>query len=108
MISSSKLKSVDFYRSNASICYLSVSTATSVIVDKSTDGDYLRIDFNMRLNLTKTVRKFSIDSSLRPTGAEFHSEPAPKSIKHDNEVNEESIGGALELTAENFDKYAHQ
>ncbi|KAH1222680.1 Protein disulfide-isomerase 5-3 [Glycine max] len=86
--------------------YLSVSTSTQVIVDKSSDGDYLRIDFNIsfpalscefaavdvsdvlgtnRLNLTKTVRKFSIDSNLRPTGAEFHSEPAANSIKHDNE-----------------------
>ncbi|QCE09803.1 protein disulfide-isomerase 5-3-like [Vigna unguiculata] len=157
MISSSKLKSVDFYRKIprdlteaslsgaglsiiAALCmvflfgmelnsYLSVSTATSVIVDKSSDGDYLRIDFNMsfpalscefaavdvsdvlgtnRLNLTKTVRKFSIDSNLRTTGHEFHSEPATINIKHDNEVHEESIGGSLELTTDNFDKYAHQ
>lgn len=28
--------------------YLSVSTSTSVIVDKSSDGDFLRIDFNIR------------------------------------------------------------
>ncbi|KOM43832.1 hypothetical protein LR48_Vigan05g143700, partial [Vigna angularis] len=109
--------------------YLSVSTATSVIVDKSSDGDYLRIDFNMsfpalscefaavdvsdvlgtnRLNLTKTIRKFSIDSNLRTTGHEYHSEPATTNIKHDNEVHEESIGGSLELTTDNFDKYAHQ
>ncbi|ESW21705.1 hypothetical protein PHAVU_005G092800 [Phaseolus vulgaris] len=157
MISSSKLKSVDFYRKIprdlteaslsgaglsivAALCmvflfgmelnsYLSVSTATSVIVDKSSDGDYLRIDFNMsfpalscefaavdvsdvlgtnRLNLTKTIRKFSIDSNLRSTGNEFHSEPTTTNIKHDNEQHEESIGGALELTTDNFDKYAHQ
>ncbi|KAH1222682.1 Protein disulfide-isomerase 5-4 [Glycine max] len=109
--------------------YLSVSTSTQVIVDKSSDGDYLRIDFNIsfpalscefaavdvsdvlgtnRLNLTKTVRKFSIDSNLRPTGAEFHSEPAANSIKHDNEVNEESVEGSVVLTTQNFDKYAHQ
>ncbi|XP_014522029.1 protein disulfide-isomerase 5-4 [Vigna radiata var. radiata] len=157
MITSSKLKSVDFYRKIprdlteasvsgaglsiiAALCmvflfgmelnsYLSVSTATSVIVDKSSDGDYLRIDFNMsfpalscefaavdvsdvlgtnRLNLTKTIRKFSIDSNLRTTGHEYHSEPATTNIKHDNEVHEESIGGSLELTTDNFDKYAHQ
>ncbi|WVY99396.1 hypothetical protein V8G54_025466 [Vigna mungo] len=157
MITSSKLKSVDFYRKIprdlteasvsgaglsiiAALCmvflfgmelnsYLSVSTATSVIVDKSSDGDYLRIDFNMsfpalscefaavdvsdvlgtnRLNLTKTIRKFSIDSNLRTTGNEYHSEPATTNIKHDNEVHEESIGGSLELTSDNFDKYAHQ
>ncbi|KAL2986351.1 hypothetical protein AAZX31_12G201600 [Glycine max] len=157
MISSSKIKSVDFYRkisrdlTEASLSgaglsivaalamiflfgmelnsYLSVSTSTQVIVDKSSDGDYLRIDFNIsfpalscefaavdvsdvlgtnRLNLTKTVRKFSIDSNLRPTGAEFHSEPAANSIKHDNEVNEESVEGSVVLTTQNFDKYAHQ
>jgi len=28
--------------------YLTVSTSTSVIVDKSSDHDYLRIDFNIR------------------------------------------------------------
>ncbi|KAH9792918.1 protein disulfide isomerase-like 5-4 [Citrus sinensis] len=28
--------------------YLTVTTSTAVIVDKSTDGDFLRIDFNMR------------------------------------------------------------
>lgn len=28
--------------------YLTVSTSTSVIVDKSSDGDFLRIDFNIR------------------------------------------------------------
>ncbi|RDX58238.1 Protein disulfide-isomerase 5-4, partial [Mucuna pruriens] len=109
--------------------YLSVSTSTSVIVDKSSDGDYLRIDFNIsfpalscefasvdvsdvlgtnRLNLTKTVRKFSIDSNLKPTGPEFHSGPASNIIKHDNEVHEESVEGAVILTNQNFDKYAHQ
>ena len=28
--------------------YLSISTSTSVIVDRSSDEDYLRIDFNIR------------------------------------------------------------
>lgn len=28
--------------------YLKVSTATSVIVDQSSDGEFLRIDFNIR------------------------------------------------------------
>jgi hypothetical protein len=28
--------------------YLAVNTTTSVIVDRSSDGDFLRIDFNMR------------------------------------------------------------
>lgn len=28
--------------------YLAVSSTTSIIVDKSSDGDFLRIDFNVR------------------------------------------------------------
>jgi len=28
--------------------YLSVNTSTSVIIDKSSDGEFLRIDFNLR------------------------------------------------------------
>ncbi|KAJ7948470.1 protein disulfide-isomerase 5-4-like [Quillaja saponaria] len=156
MISSSKLKSVDFYRkiprdlteatlSGAGLSivaalsimflfgmelnnYLSVSTSTSVIVDKSSDGDFLRIDFNIsfpalscefasvdvsdvlgtnRLNITKTVRKFSIDSHLRPTGSEFHSGPISSFIKHGDDVDEESTEGSLKMAAHNFDKYSH-
>ncbi|KAK2350962.1 protein disulfide-isomerase 5-4 [Trifolium repens] len=157
MTTTSRLKSVDFYRkiprdlTEASLSgaglsivaalamvflfgmelneYLSVTTSTSVIVDKSSDGDFLRIDFNFsfpalscefasvdvsdvlgtnRLNLTKTVRKFSIDSNLRPTGYEFHSGPSTNVIKHDDKVDEESLEGAFVFTSDNFDKYAHQ
>ncbi|KAL4334464.1 hypothetical protein GQ457_07G013750 [Hibiscus cannabinus] len=156
MISSSKIKSVDFYRkiprdlTEASLSgaglsiiaalamvflfgmelnnYLAVSTTTSVVVDNSSDGDFLRIVFNMsfpalscefasvdvsdvlgtnRLNITKTVRKFSIDQHLRPTGAEFHSGPVLHSIKHD-EDEEESVEGAVPLNGASFDKLSHQ
>ncbi|BAT89920.1 Protein disulfide-isomerase [Vigna angularis] len=157
MISATKLKSVDFYRkiprdlTEASLSgaglsilaalfmmflfgmelsnYLTVSTSTSVIVDKSSDHDYLRIDFNIsfpalscefasvdvsdvlgtnRLNITKTVRKFSIDSNLRPTGSEFHSGTFANAVKHDDEVEGESVEGSLALTTHNFDNYVHQ
>ncbi|KAI9079173.1 hypothetical protein K1719_034981 [Acacia pycnantha] len=157
MITASKLKSVDFYRkiprdltessvSGAGLSiiaalsmmflfgmelsnYLATSTSTSVIVDKSSDGDFLRMDFNIsfpalscefasidvsdvlgtnRLNITKTVRKFSIDSHLRPVGSEFHSGPVATDIKHDVEVDEESTEGSVPLSGSNFDKYAHQ
>lgn len=64
--------------------------------------------FQSRLNLTKTVRKFSIDSTLRPTGFEFHSSPATNVIKHDDKVDEESPEGAFIFTTDNFDKYSHQ
>ncbi|CAD5315185.1 unnamed protein product [Arabidopsis thaliana] len=76
MVSTSKIKSVDFYRkiprdlTEASLSgaglsivaalamlflfgmelssYLAINTSTSVIVDKSSDGDFLNIDFNIR------------------------------------------------------------
>ncbi|XP_039028492.1 protein disulfide isomerase-like 5-4 [Hibiscus syriacus] len=157
MISSSKIKSVDFYRkiprdlTEASLYgaglsiiaavamvflfgmelsdYLAVSTTTSIVVDNSSDGDFLRIDFNIsfpalscefasvdvsdvlgtnRLNITKTIRKFSIDPQLRPTGAEFHPEPVPHSIKHGDEADEEPVEGAVPLNSSNFDKFSHQ
>ncbi|KAK7405080.1 hypothetical protein VNO78_06264 [Psophocarpus tetragonolobus] len=157
MFSATKLKSVDFYRkiprdlTEASLSgaglsivaalsmmflfgmelsnYLTVSTSTAVIVDKSADGEFLRIEFNIsfpalscefasvdvsdvlgthRLNITKTVRKFSIDSNLRPTGAEFHSGTAANAVKHDDEVDQESVEGSFSLTTHNFDNYVHQ
>ncbi|GMJ15943.1 PROTEIN DISULFIDE ISOMERASE 12, PDI-like 5-3, ARABIDOPSIS THALIANA PROTEIN DISULFIDE ISOMERASE 12 [Hibiscus trionum] len=157
MISSSKIKSVDFYRkiprdlTEASLSgaglsiiaalammflfgmelnnYLAVSTTTSVIVDNSSDGDFLRIDFNMsfpalscefasvdvsdvlgtnRLNITKTIRKFSIDQHLRPTGSEFQSGPVPHSIKHGDEVDEETVEGSVPLNGVSFDKLSHE
>jgi len=156
MFSSSKIKSVDFYRkiprdlTEASLSgaglsivaalammflfgmelnnYLTFSTSTTVIVDKSSDGDFLRIDFNIsfpalscefasvdlsdilgtnRLNITKTIRKFSIDHNLRPTGSEFHSGPISHDIKHGEEFDEEPVEGSVDLTAQNFDRYSH-
>ncbi|KAK9269549.1 hypothetical protein L1049_001325 [Liquidambar formosana] len=157
MISSSKIKSVDFYRkiprdlTEASLSgaglsiiaalsivflfgmelsnYLAVSTSTSVIVDRSSDGDFLRIDFNIsfpalscefasvdlsdvlgtnRLNITKTVRKFPIDPHLKSTGSEFHSGPISEIIKHGDEVDEEYGEGSISLTAHNFDRLSHE
>ncbi|GER56581.1 protein disulfide-isomerase 5-3 [Striga asiatica] len=157
MVSTSKIKSVDFYRkiprdlTEASLSgaglsilaafsmiflfgmelndYLRVSTSTSVVVDKSSDGDFLRIDFSMsfpalscefasidvsdvlgtnRLNITKTVRKYSIDSNLNPTGSEFRSGPVAKTVKHDDEVDEEHNEGSVVLTGNNFDRISHQ
>ncbi|EEF39562.1 protein disulfide isomerase-like 5-4 [Ricinus communis] len=157
MISSSKLKSVDFYRkiprdlTEASLSgaglsiiaalsmvflfgmelsnYLTVNTSTSVIVDKSSDGDFLRIDFNLsfpalscefasvdvsdvlgtnRLNITKTIRKFSIDHDLNPTGSEFQSGPVLHHIKHGDEIEGEVGEGSVSLNSRNFDQYAQQ
>ncbi|KAK2984814.1 hypothetical protein RJ640_004639 [Escallonia rubra] len=109
--------------------YLAVSTSTSVVVDKSSDGEFLRIDFNIsfpalscefasvdvsdvlgtnRLNITKTIRKFSIDHNLKPTGSEFQSGTLSRVLKHDDEVDEEYGEGSVSLNAKNFDRIAHQ
>ncbi|XP_010930697.1 protein disulfide isomerase-like 5-4 isoform X1 [Elaeis guineensis] len=157
MISASKLKSVDFYRkiprdlTEASLSgaglsimaafsmmflfgmelnsYLTVSTSTFIIVDKSTDAEFLRIDFNIsfpalscefasvdvsdvlgtsRLNITKTVRRFSIDPNLIATGSEFHPGPVPKINRHGDDIEEEYADGSVSLTADNFEKFARQ
>nr|CAD1819164.1 unnamed protein product [Ananas comosus var. bracteatus] len=157
MITANKLKSVDFYRkiprdlTEASISgaglsivaalsmmflfgmelnnYLTVSTFTSVVVDKSSDGEFLRIDLNIsfpalscefasvdvsdilgtnRLNITKTVRKFSIDRNLVSTGSEFHSGPIPKVNRHGDENDEEYSDGSVSLNANSFDSHSHQ
>jgi hypothetical protein len=61
-----------------------------------------------RLNLTKTVRKFSIDRNLVPTGSEFHSGPIPTVSKHGDDVEESHGEGSVELSSRNFDSYSHQ
>ncbi|KAH7285273.1 hypothetical protein KP509_33G019900 [Ceratopteris richardii] len=110
--------------------YLSVSTSTSIVVDRSKDGDFLRIDFNMsfpslscefasvdvsdvlgtnRFNITKTVKKFPIDPKLNQIGPQFHPGPVPIPISHgdeDHDSVEELNGGAFALTEENFDRVA--
>ncbi|KAI8552761.1 hypothetical protein RHMOL_Rhmol06G0292500 [Rhododendron molle] len=140
MISMHKLKSVDFYRkiprdlTEASLSgaglsiiaalsmiflfgmelssYLKVSTAASVIVDKSSDGEFLRIDFNIRygnrLNITKTLRKYPIDSNLRPTGSEYLAGVTSRDIKHDDEVDEEYSEDSVILNGHNFESVAHR
>ncbi|XP_071725815.1 protein disulfide isomerase-like 5-4 isoform X1 [Rutidosis leptorrhynchoides] len=157
MVSSAKIKSVDFYRkiprdlTEASLSgaglsiiaalsmmflfgmelhnYLSISTSTAVIVDRSPDEDYLRIDFNMsfpalscefasvdvsdvlgtnRLNITKTVRKYSINKHLQTIGSEFDSRPVTHIVKHDDENDEEYGEGSVTLNEHNFDRISHQ
>ncbi|KAK1391818.1 Protein disulfide-isomerase 5-3 [Heracleum sosnowskyi] len=156
MVSSSKIKSVDFYRkiprdlTEASLSgaglsilaaffmiflfgmelnsYLTLTTTTSVIVDKSPDEDFLRIDFNIsfpalscefasvdmndvlgtnRLNVTKTVRKYSIDRNFKSTGPEFLAGPVSKVIKHDDFVEGAYAEGSVSLNAQNFDRISH-
>ncbi|KAJ7514354.1 hypothetical protein O6H91_23G040500 [Diphasiastrum complanatum] len=155
MGTSSKIKALDFYRkipkdlTEASLSgaglsmiaafamlflfgmefnnYLKITTTTSVIVDKSRDGDYLRIEFNIsfpalscefasvdvndiigtaRFNLTKTVRKFPVDPKLNRAGPEFHSGPVPNIQSHGDHFTVDQEGAAV-LTTENFDSYAN-
>ncbi|CAM8986943.1 hypothetical protein QQ045_007347 [Rhodiola kirilowii] len=157
MISSSKLKSVDFYRkiprdlTEASLSgaglsivaalamillfgmelsnYFAVSTTTSVIVDRSLDGDFVRIEFNIsfpalscefasvdvsdvlgtnRLNITKTVRKFSIGPDLKSVGSEFHSGPVTTIINHGDAADNEIVEDSVLLTAHTFDTFSNQ
>ncbi|GAB4849655.1 Protein disulfide-isomerase 5-4 [Ancistrocladus abbreviatus] len=61
-----------------------------------------------RLNITKTIRKFSIDSNLKPTGSEFHSGPVAKIIKHDDESDDVHVEGSAILNAHIFDRVAHK
>ncbi|CAG7882870.1 unnamed protein product [Brassica rapa] len=156
MVSPTKLKSVDFYRkiprdlTEASLSgaglsivaalvmmllfgmelssYLEVTTTTAVVVDKSSDGDFLRIDFNIsfpalscefasldvndvlgtnRLNITKTVRKFPIDPHLKATGGEFHSGLASHHINHGEEIKQEFPDGAIQLSNGGFESLSH-
>ncbi|XP_051125680.1 protein disulfide isomerase-like 5-4 isoform X2 [Andrographis paniculata] len=61
-----------------------------------------------RLNITKTVRKYSIDSRLNPTGSEFRSGPLAKSVKHDDDNDEEYEEGSVSLNGLEFDRISHQ
>lgn len=59
------------------------------------------------MNITKTVRKYPIDSNLRPIGSEFQSGPLSSSIKHDYEDDEEYAEGSVSLSEHNFDRIVH-
>ncbi|OEL28800.1 Protein disulfide isomerase-like 5-4, partial [Dichanthelium oligosanthes] len=61
-----------------------------------------------RLNITKTVRKFSIDRNLVPTGSEFHPGPIPIVNKHGDDVEEDHVDDSVPLSSRNFDSYSHQ
>ncbi|KAK3021267.1 hypothetical protein RJ639_047258 [Escallonia herrerae] len=161
MVSTTKIKSVDFYRkiprdlTEASLSgaglsvvaafsmiflfgmelnnYVAVSTSTSVIFQSkllligiafvsarrwrqhfpALSCEFASVDVSdvlgtNRLNITKTIRKFSIDHNLKPTGSEFQSGTLSRVLKHDDEVDEEYGEGSVSLNAQNFDRIAHQ
>ncbi|KAG6553604.1 hypothetical protein Mapa_004518 [Marchantia paleacea] len=162
MFSSSKLKAIDFYRkiprdlTEASLSgaglsiiaafamvflfgmelnnYLSVATSTTVVVDRSKNGEHLRIDFNVsfpklsceflsvdvhdvlgtvRQNLTRTVRKYPVDSNMNRVGQDVHVGHLPTIRNHGDHHGDEELAegvgeGAVELGVDNFETYAHE
>mmetsp|Transcript_25551 Transcript_25551/g.35254 ORF Transcript_25551/g.35254 Transcript_25551/m.35254 type:complete len:494 (+) Transcript_25551:129-1610(+) len=111
--------------------YLAVRTVSSIIVDRSVDGDLLRINFNFsfpslscefasvdvsdamgnhRVNLTKTVRRYPLDKNGNIVGNAVRDIPDPKyedllPTQHDPAL--QKAPGALtptsdELTSANF------
>ncbi|CAL5405655.1 unnamed protein product [Camellia sinensis] len=95
-----------------------MSTSTSVIVDKSSDGEFLRIDFNFSfpalscefaaVDMNDILGTYPIDPDLKPTGFEFHTGLISRMIKHDDEVDEEYAEGSFVLSEHNFDRFAHR
>jgi len=90
------------------IIVLSLSVLHFLFFVLWTVADSKFCDLQNRLNITKTVRKYSIDSNLNPTGSEFHPGPIPKVMNHGDEHEEEYGEGSVSLTASNFDKYTHK
>ncbi|KAL7584153.1 protein disulfide isomerase-like 5-4 isoform X1 [Lactuca sativa] len=108
--------------------FLTISTSTAIVVDKSSIEESLRIDFNIsfpvlscefasvdvsdvlgtnRLNITKTIRKYSINQNYHPSGFEYDAGPISYALKHDDKVEEGYGDGSIPLTSRNFDKVAH-
>ncbi|XP_076945031.1 protein disulfide-isomerase 5-3-like [Bidens hawaiensis] len=158
MVSTAKIRSIDFFRktprdlteaslSGAGISiiaaifiiflfgmelhsYLTISTSTAIIIDKSSIEDTVRIDLNIsfpvlscefasvdvsdvlgtnRLNITKTIHKYSINRHLEGSGTqEFDVVPNTYGIKHDEMVEETYGEGSLVLNSHNFDKLVHE
>ncbi|KAM7465587.1 hypothetical protein LguiB_013149 [Lonicera macranthoides] len=70
--------------------------------------EFLSTHLQNRLNITKTIRKYSIDPDLKSTSSEFQSAPILNVIKHDDKIDEECGEGVVILNARNFDRIAHQ
>ncbi|KAK9124197.1 hypothetical protein Sjap_013799 [Stephania japonica] len=61
-----------------------------------------------RLNIPKTIRKFSIDHNFRPMGMEFHPGPLQIVNKHGDDDYGEHDEDYVSLKTNNFDGYSHQ
>lgn len=102
--------------------FMTVRTETSIIVDRSVDGDLLRINFNLsfpalscehasvdvsdtmgnhRVNLTKTVQKYPLDKDGRIVGNVVRDFPDPKyeELKEDGALGKPDSEKAVDKAA---------
>ena len=73
-----------------------------------TANDYCLSYLQNRLNITKTVRKYSINKHLQTAGSEFDSGSVSHVVKHGDEADEDYGEGSLTLNSRNFDRVSHQ
>ncbi|PSC73593.1 disulfide-isomerase 5-4 [Micractinium conductrix] len=111
--------------------YMATKTRTDMVVDRSAHGELLRINFNIslpqlscefatldvsdamglkRLNLTKTVRKQSINENLGKVGAATEDKKMhdPKYDKDHPGFQYEDVNISTPLSTDNFDAVASQ
>ena len=60
------------------------------------------------MNITITVRKYSINKHLQSIGSEFGSGPVSHVVKHGDDADEDYGEESLTLNLRNFDKVSHQ
>lgn len=61
-----------------------------------------------RLNITKTIRKYSINRNFETNGYEFDTGPVTYALKHDEKVDETYGEGSVALNSRNFDRITHE
>ncbi|OAE25704.1 hypothetical protein AXG93_4368s1640 [Marchantia polymorpha subsp. ruderalis] len=132
MFSSSKLKAIDFYRkiprdlteASLSGAGLSIIAAFAMVFLFGMVGfpnlscEFLSVDVHdvlgtVRQNLTRTVRKYPIDSNMNRVGQDVHVGHLPTIRNHGDHHGDEELAegvgeGAVELGVDNFDTYAHE
>eukprot|EP00873_Tetraselmis_striata_P017842 jgi/Tetstr1/438106/TSEL_026729.t1 len=109
--------------------YLQTSMSTSIVVDQSAPGELLKINFNIsfpelscefltadvsdalgtkRLNLTKTVRKFPLDSDLSIVGNAVLDKVQPIVDHESEDLDMPDVHIAEPITQDSFEKTLEQ
>ncbi|KAA3471582.1 protein disulfide-isomerase 5-3 [Gossypium australe] len=97
------------WKLNNAIMHFKVQMPGIDYVWKILDELYSRsLYFFNRLNITNTIRKFSIDPRLRHKAIEFHSEPVPHVSQHGDEVDDEAVEGSVSLNSDSFAKLSQE